>query len=133
MFLFDLSVLYDEIGWGFMEAKAVARYVRVSPRKMRQIVDAIRGRDVETALSFLHFSPKRATRAVEKVVRSAVANMMNVNTEWKGQTEHLKIVTAYVDEGVRWRRMRIRARGRGANILRRRTSHITVIVSDGGH
>jgi large subunit ribosomal protein L22 len=116
-----------------MEAKAVARYVRVSPRKVRQVVDAIRGRDVETALNVLHFSPKRATRAVEKVVRSAVANMMNINTAWKGQTEHLTIVTAYVDEGVRWRRMRIKARGRGANIIRRRTSHITVIVSDEEH
>ena len=112
-----------------MEARAVARYVRISPRKVRRVVDAIRGRDVEVALSLLHFSPKRATRAVEKVVRSAVANMMNINTDWKGQTEHLKIVTACVDEGVRWRRLRIRARGRGAKMIRRRTSHITLIFS----
>lgn len=116
-----------------MEAKAVARYVRISPRKVRQVVDAIRGRDVETALSVLHFSPKRATRAVEKVIRSAVANIMNVNTEWKGHAEHLKIATACVDEGIRWKRLRIRARGRGAKMIRRRTSHITVIVSDGEH
>lgn len=116
-----------------MEARAVARHVRVSPRKVRQVVDAIRGRDVETALSYLHFSPKRATRSVEKAVRSAVANAMNTHTDWKGKTDDLLIRTVCVDEGVRWKRLRIRARGKGSKMIKRRTSHITVIVSDGVH
>lgn len=107
-----------------MEARAVARYVRVSPRKARQVIDLVRGKPVAEALMVLRFTPKRAARIVEKVVRSAVANAAN-NHDLDG--DDLYIAQAYVDEGPRLKRWRPRARGR-AYAIQRPTSHVTVIV-----
>ena len=109
-----------------MEAKAVAKYIRISPRKVRQVVDLIRGKDVSEAIGILKNTPKKAAGLVEKVVNSAVANAEN-NQEMF--FEDLYIAKAYADEGPTMKRFRPRAMGQ-ASPIRKRTSHITIIVSD---
>ncbi|ADU52368.1 LSU ribosomal protein L22P [Thermaerobacter marianensis DSM 12885] len=109
-----------------MEARAVARFVRVSPRKARQVIDLVRGKPVGEALTLLRFTPKKAARIVEKVVRSAVANATNNHDL---DEDRLYIAKAYVDEGPRLKRWRPRARGRAFPILKP-TSHVTVIVAE---
>lgn len=109
-----------------MEAKAVARHVRISPRKARQVVDLIRGRGVDEALAILQLTPKGASRIVSKVVRSAAANA-ETNLELNGDA--LFVSKAYVDEGPTLKRIRPRARGM-ADRIRKRTSHITVVVAE---
>lgn len=108
------------------EARATAKYLRVSPRKARQVVDLIRGKRVGEALSILRFVPRKAARMVEKVVRSAVANAEH---NYDLIPDELFIVRAYVDQGPSLKRVRARAYGR-ANIIRRRTSHVTVVVGE---
>ena len=107
-----------------MEAKAVARYVRVSPRKARLVVDLIRGKQVDDARAILKFSPRAAAEVVEKVLNSAVANAeRNLHVP----AEELYVGSTFVDEGPTMKRIRPRAMGRAFRI-RKRTSHITVIV-----
>ncbi|NIR42467.1 MAG: 50S ribosomal protein L22 [Gemmatimonadetes bacterium] len=112
-----------------MEAKAIARFVRQSPRKMRLVADQIRGQTVNDAYAILQFSNKRAARSFEKTLRSAVANALYA-AEDQGErldVDDLYIKRAFVDEGPTYRRWRARAMGR-ASPIRRRTSHVTVIV-----
>ncbi|MDI9439472.1 MAG: 50S ribosomal protein L22 [Limnochordia bacterium] len=109
-----------------MEARAVARHVRISPRKARQVIDLIRGRDVEEALTILKFTPKGASPIVEKVLRSAVANAEN---NFEMDVDSLYVAECYVDQGPTLKRIRPRARGM-ANRIRKRTSHITVILRE---
>ena len=109
-----------------MEARAVARYVRISPRKARQVVDLIRGKDLREALAILELTPKGASRIVSKVVRSAAANAEN-NLELNPDT--LYVSKAYVDQGPTLKRIMPRARG-SADRIRKRTSHITVVVAE---
>ncbi len=109
-----------------MEARAIARYVRISPRKARQVVDLIRGKDVGEALTILRHTPKAASAIVEKTLRSAVANAEN-NHDMDG--DKLYVARAYVDEGPTLMRIRPRARGMAYRI-RKRTSHITVVVAE---
>jgi large subunit ribosomal protein L22 len=111
-----------------MEARAVARYVRISPRKARQVIDLIRGKDVGEALTILRHTPKAASSVIEKTLRSAVANAEN-NHDMDGQD--LYVARAYVDEGPTLMRIRPRARGMAFRI-RKRTSHITVVVAEKG-
>jgi large subunit ribosomal protein L22 len=111
-----------------MEAKAVARYVRIAPRKVRPVVDLIRGKHVEEALAVLRFTPNRAARAVAKVVASAAANAEH-NLEL--DRDSLRVSRAYVDSGPSVRRLMARARGR-ADVIKKRSSHITVVVADQG-
>jgi large subunit ribosomal protein L22 len=106
-----------------MEAKATARYLRTSPRKMRRSVDLIRGRHVEDARRILAFSPLGANRDLAKVLNSAVANAEQRNAI----PENLVISGAWVDEGPTLKRWRPRAHGRATGI-RRRTSHVTIVV-----
>lgn len=109
-----------------MQAKAIARYVRISPRKARLVIDLIRGKSVDEALSILRFTPRAASPIIEKVLRSAVANAEhNENMS----TERLIVEKAYVDEGPIIKRFRPRAQGRASRI-NKRTSHITVVVSE---
>jgi large subunit ribosomal protein L22 len=113
-----------------MEAKATGKYIKGSPRKARLVIDLIRGRKVEEALSILQFSRKRAARPIEKVLRSAI-----VNAEQKLATislEDLFVKEAYVDLGpTKWRR-RIRPAPMGRAYQQKRyQSHITIRVSDG--
>ncbi len=109
-----------------MEAKAVARHVRISPRKARQVVDLIRGKDVEEALAILQLTPKGASKIVSKVLRSAAANAEN-NLEL--DSDLLCVTKAFVDQGPTLKRIMPRARGM-ADRIRKRTSHITVIVGE---
>ncbi|HIE12548.1 MAG TPA: 50S ribosomal protein L22 [Desulfotomaculum sp.] len=108
------------------EAKATAKYLRIAPRKARQVVDLIRGKEIGEALNLLRFTPQKAAKLVEKVVRSAVANAEH-NQDMVA--DELVILNAYVDQGPTLKRYRARAYGR-ANIIRRRMSHITVVVGE---
>ncbi len=107
-----------------MEARAVARYVRVSPRKARLVVDLIRGKSVEEAAATLKFTPRAAAEVVEKVLMSAVAN---AEKNLKIRADDLIVATTFVDEGPTLKRIRPRAMGRASSI-HKKTSHITVIV-----
>jgi large subunit ribosomal protein L22 len=107
-----------------MEAKATVKFVRVSPPKVRRVIDLIRGRHVEEARRLLRFSPQSASRTVGKCLDSAVANAERV----PGVTpQNLVVDRVYVDEGPTLKRWRPRAYGRVARI-RKRTSHITLVV-----
>lgn len=111
-----------------VEAKAVARYIRISPRKVRYVADLVRGKKVDEAMSILRFTRRGASRVVQKVLASAIANA----TENHNMDEpKLYISRVYVDEGPTLKRFRPRARGRATRI-RKRTSHITVCVTEKG-
>ncbi len=112
-----------------MEARAIARYVRMSPRKVRLVVDQIRGKSVNEAYAILQFSKKAAAEPVGKTLRSAVANAQDRSQDEGGllDVDDLVVQAAFVDEGATLRRWRARAQGRAAPI-RKRTSHITVVV-----
>ena len=107
------------------EAKAVLRYVRMTPRKMRMVIDLIRGRNVSEALTVLKYLPRAAAPVVEKVLNSAVAN---AGQRELGDPESLKVSKAYVDGGPVLKRFRARSMGR-ANPIHKRTSHVTIEVS----
>ena len=109
-----------------MEVKAVAKYVRVSPLKVRGLGDAIKGKPVENALNLLKFMPQKSAKLVEKVVRSAAANAEQ-NPEIDVDT--LVVQNIFADQGPSLKRFRARARGRGTRILKR-TSHITVVLTE---
>lgn len=109
-----------------MEARAVARYVRISPRKARQVTQLIKGKPLDEALNVLRFTPKKAARLVEKVVRSAAAN---AEANHDMDADELYVSAAYVDEGPRLKRIRPRARGR-ADRYEKRMSHITVVLKE---
>ncbi len=111
-----------------MEAKAIARHVRISPRKVRLITSMITGKSVDDALATLQFTPNRAARVVAKVLKSAAANAEH-NLELAHDTLHVS--RAYVDSGPSTRRLQARARGR-ADVIKKRSSHITVIVAERG-
>lgn len=112
-----------------MEAKAVARFVRISPRKARQVIDLIRGKGVDEALNILHFTRKSASQPIEKTLRSAVANMLNNEGATKVDPEELVVKEAYVDKGFTFRRYRAGSMGRAMR-MRRPTSHITIVVAE---
>lgn len=109
-----------------MEAKAVAKYVRISPRKVRQVINLVRGKDVQEAFAILRFMPKAAAREVLKVLKSAVANAEH---NYEMDTQSLYISKIFVDQGPTLKRYNPRAMGR-ADLIRKRTSHITVVVSE---
>lgn len=109
-----------------MESRAIARHVRVSPRKARQVVDLIRGKSVGEALNVLQLVPRAAATPVEKVVKSAVANAEN---NYDMNPDELFISQIFVDQGPTMKRIRPRARGM-ADRIRKRTSHITVILAE---
>ena len=107
-----------------MEAKAVAKYIRISPRKTRLVIDLIRGKSVKEAEAILKFSPNRGAEAAAKVLKSAAANAENnLNLD----RENLIVTKAFVDEGPSLKRFKPRAMGRADRMVRR-TCHITVAV-----
>ena len=109
-----------------MEAKAVAKYLRISPLKVRKVVSTIKGKPVEVALDILKFMPQKAAGILEKIVRSAVANAdQNPDID----VDLLVIRNIIADQGPTLKRFRARARGRGSRILKR-TTHITVILAE---
>lgn len=114
-----------------MEAKAIARHVRVTPRKARRMVDLIRGKKATEAITILKFAPQDASLPVRKVLESAIANA-RVKADKAGELfreNDLVVKETYVDEGVTLKRFRARAQGRAARI-NKRTSHITVVVAN---
>ena len=110
-----------------METRAIARFVRISPRKARVVVDLIRGKSVPQAREILAFTNRAIAETVEKTLNSAVANAENL---YHVDPESLYVKTCFVDEGPTMKRIRPRAKG-SASRIRKRTSHITVIVSNG--
>ncbi len=114
-----------------MEAKAQARYLRVTPQKARRVVDVIRGKRALEAVDVLRYAPQGAAEPVLKIVESAIANA-RFAAEQAGERfneEDLYIQAAYADEGPTMKRIQPRAQGRANRILKR-TSHITVVVGD---
>ncbi len=109
-----------------MEVKASARYIRISPRKVRVVIDLVRGKSVSEALTLLKFIPKRASEPIAKVIASAAANAehnFNLNKD------NLVVSQAFVDQGPTLKRFHPRQRGQAFPILKR-TSHITVTVKE---
>ncbi len=109
-----------------MEVRAVSKNVRISPTKVRLLVDMVRGKKVEEALSMLQFSPTPSSRVVAKVIKSAAANAEN---SLQISPSTLEISAIFVDRGLTMKRYRSAARGRVSPRLRR-TSHITVVVAE---
>jgi large subunit ribosomal protein L22 len=110
-----------------MEAKAILRTARISPQKARLVADQVRGLTAERAVNLLKFSDKKAAHLIRKVVESAIANAENNEG---ADVDELKVKTIMIDEGPMLKRFGARAKGRGTRILKR-TSHITVVVSEG--
>ena len=109
-----------------MQVKAIARYVRISPMKIRVLADAIKGKPVEKALNILRFMPQKGAGIVEKVLRSAVAN---ADQQPDIDIDSLIVGNLLVDCGPTFKRFRARARGRGTRILKR-SSHVTVVLTE---
>jgi len=109
-----------------MEVKAIGKYVKVQPRKVRIIADEVRGRSASYSAALLKYHPSKSARALRKVLVSAMAN---AEENHRIPAENLRIATIMVDEGPVQKRMRARAMGRGFRILKK-TSHITVVVEE---
>jgi len=111
-----------------MEVRAIAKDTGISPRKVRRLVDMVRGKRVDEALAILKYTPTPTARLVAKAVKSAAANAEN---NFQMSPSELKIIRIMADEARTMKRFRPRARGRAAPILKR-SSHITVVVTEGG-
>jgi large subunit ribosomal protein L22 len=109
-----------------MQAKAIAKTVRIAPRKVRLVVDLIRGKQIGEAFAILNHTPRSASPVVEKVLKSAVANAEH---NYDLDVNNLVISEVFVDEGPTLKRFRPRAMGR-ASAINKRTSHITIVVSE---
>ena len=109
-----------------MEIRAAARFVRISPRKVRLVMDDVRGKKVEEALNMLAFAPQKGARILKKLLDSAVANAeQNADVD----VDNLFIKRIYADEGPTLKRFRPRAQGRATRI-RKRSSHLTVVLDE---
>ena len=113
-----------------MEARAIQRHIGVPATKVRQLIDLIRGKSVGEALTVLQFSPRPVARIIEKTLRSAIANAVNRDEETTVDADDLFVAKAVADEGRVLKRIRPRARG-AANQIKKRQSHVTIVVSDG--
>ena len=111
-----------------MEARAIHRYIGSSPRKMRLVIDLIRGISVEKAIEILHFNTKHASKDAEKVLRSAVANLMNRDDAGRLEPEELFVKEAYVNQGPTLKRISPAPMGRAYKI-RKRSCHLTIVVA----
>ncbi len=112
-----------------MESRAIAKHIHQSPFKIRKTLNSVRGLKVDDALNKLHFSPEKAAKVIEKTLRSAVSNMLNLNKELNIGPESLEIKCAFVDGGPVMKRFRAASMGR-ASRLRRPTSHLTIVITD---
>src|SRR3989339_374517 len=111
-----------------MVAKAITRYIGSSPRKMRLVIDLIRGISVDKAIEILHFQPKHASKDAEKTLRSAVANLINKEDGVKVEPSELFVKTAFVDQGPTAKRISPAPMGRAFRI-RKRSCHVTIVVA----
>lgn len=109
-----------------MEARAIARHIRIAPRKIRVVIDLIRGKNVGEAFAILKHTPKVGSEVVEKVLKSAAANAEH---NYDMNADNLYIAAAYVDQGPTLKRIHPRSRGQAFKILKR-TSHVTLIVKE---
>ncbi len=109
-----------------MQAKAVAKYIRISPRKAAQVADLVRGKSVGEAYAILKFTPNKGAAIIEQVLKSAVANAEH---NYNMDVDKLYVSTIFVDQGPSLKRFKPRAMGRADGIMKR-TSHITVMVSE---
>ncbi len=111
-----------------MQSQARLRYLRIAPRKVRLVADLVRGKAVGQALAILKYTPKAASKPVEKLLRSAIANAEDVS---KGQVDvdKLKVKSICVDQGPILRRFIARAQGRATRV-NKKTSHVTVVLAD---
>ena len=111
-----------------MEGKATHKYIRTSPRKMRLVIDLIRGESVDKAIEVLHFSTKHAAKDAEKVLRSAISNLFNKDEEVNHEPSDLFIKEAYVNQGPMLKRLLPAPMGR-AHRIRKRSNHVTIVVA----
>jgi large subunit ribosomal protein L22 len=111
-----------------MEAKAINRFIGSSPRKMRLVVDLIRGESVDKALEILHFSPKHSSKDAEKTLRSAVSNLINKDEAARVEPAELFVKEAFVNVGPTLKRIRPAPQGRAFRI-RKRSCHLTIVVA----
>ena len=111
-----------------MEARATHNYISSSPRKMRLVVDLIRGMDVDKAIEVLHFNPKHSSKHAEKALRSAVANLYNKDEETKYEPSDLYVKEIYVNQGPTMKRILPAPMGRAYRV-RKRSNHLTVVVA----
>ena len=109
-----------------MEAKAIAKYVRMSPRKARLVANLIKGKDIQEAEAILRYTPNKAAKVIQKVLLSATANAEN-NLELG--RENLVVKSAIIDQGPSIKRIKPRAQGRADRMVHR-TSHVTVVVAE---
>lgn len=109
-----------------MESKAILRYARITPRKARRVIELVRDKNAGDALIYLRYMPYRGARFIEKLLKSAMANAEQKKAV---NPEQMKIVQAFVNQGPVMKRVEPRAMGR-ANIIRKRTSHITLVLSE---
>ena len=110
-----------------MQAIAITKFVRIAPTKVRPVMDLVRGKPVDRALAILRYMPHKAAREIARTIKSAAANAEN---NFEMTPADLVVKTIYADEGPAFKRIMPRARGR-ADHIRKRTTHITVIVDDG--
>ena len=111
-----------------MEAKAINRFIGSSPRKMRLVIDLIRGMQVDKALEVLHFSPKHSSKDAEKTLRSAVANLMNSDNATRVEPQDLYVKEVFVNQGPTIKRISPAPLGRAYRI-RKRSCHLTMVVA----
>lgn len=111
-----------------MEARAINRYIGTSPRKMRLVIDLIRGKSVDHALHLLHFSPKHAAKTAAKILRSAVSNLQNKDEGGRLETAEMIVKEAFVDGGMTMKRISPAPMGRAYRI-RKRSNHVTIVVA----
>jgi large subunit ribosomal protein L22 len=112
-----------------MEARAITKYIGSSPRKMRLVIDLIRGMRADKALEVLHFSSKHSSRNAEKTLRSAMANLMNSDAATRVEPQDLFVKEAYVNQGPTLKRISPAPMGRAYRI-RKRSCHLTIVVAN---
>ncbi|MDD3095560.1 MAG: 50S ribosomal protein L22 [Candidatus Neomarinimicrobiota bacterium] len=110
-----------------MKARAVNKYIRQSAKKMKPVLDMVRGKQVTSALNMLSFMPKKSAKFIELTTRSAVSNLLNSEAGAKVNPDELVIREAFVDQGPVMKRIRPRSMGR-AFMIRKRSCHLTIVV-----
>jgi large subunit ribosomal protein L22 len=112
-----------------MEAKSVKRYIPSSPRKMRLVIDLVRGKSVENALNILHFNTKHASDVIEMTIKSAVSNLSNKIETGKVDDKNIYVKKIFVDGGPTLKRIMPAPQGRAYRV-RKRSNHLTVVVAE---
>jgi len=113
-----------------MDAYAITKYIKQSSKKIRKTLKLVKGEKVEIALNTLHFSKEKAAYVIEKTLRSALSNLMQGEEGQNISTDQISIKEAFVNGGPAQKRFRARAQGRASRI-RKPTSHLTIVITDG--